>query len=111
MMSAGGSGRSSSAWLRSLLWDRRSTRCIRRPPPAHLRLKNFRSQDEFAAYHVVALRDGPLGDAALFEAARGRWHDVLRRNAPHPVDDGGHLGGRHPAIVLAPISVVLFVAG
>src|SRR5712675_2453712 len=27
---------------------------------------------------LVALGDGPLGDAALFEAARGRWHDIVR---------------------------------
>src|SRR5258706_215581 len=53
----------------------------------------------------VALRDGPLRNAALLESARGRRHDVLRCNAPHPVDDGGHLGGRGPAIAL--VGVVL----
>src|SRR5258705_13457813 len=26
----------------------------------------------------VALRDGPFRNAALFEAARGRWHDIVR---------------------------------
>src|SRR6266404_1365544 len=48
----------------------------------------------------VALRDGALGNAAWLESARGRRHDVLRCNAPHPVDDGGHLGGRWPTIAL-----------
>src|SRR5258705_13674025 len=42
---------------------------------------------------LVALRDGALGNA-LLESARGRRHDVLWCNAPHPVDDGGHLSGR-----------------
>src|SRR5258705_9373407 len=58
----------------------------------------------------VALRDGPLGNAAWLKSARGRRHDVLWCNAPHPVDDGGHLGGRWPAIVLVLVGVV-FLAG
>src|SRR5258706_13561396 len=57
----------------------------------------------------VALRDGPLRNAAWLESARGRRHDVLRRNAPHPVDDGGHLGGRWPAIAL--VGVVFLARG
>src|SRR5260221_10584358 len=58
---------------------------------------------------LVALRDGPLGNAARLESARGRRHDVLRRDAPLPVDDGGHLGGRWPAIAL--VGVVFLARG
>src|SRR5258708_27479780 len=57
----------------------------------------------------VALRDGALGNAALLESARGRRHDVLWCNAPHPVYDGGHLGGRWPAIAL--VGVVFLARG
>src|SRR5258706_266056 len=49
---------------------------------------------------LVALGDGPLRNAAWLERSRGRRHDVLWCNAPHPVDDGGHLGGCWPAIAL-----------
>src|SRR5260370_15470107 len=78
------------------------------------RFARFRRQEwlrrPYRSYCLfVALRDGALRNAALLESARGRRHDVLWCNAPHPVGDGGHLGGRWPAIAL--VGVVLLARG
>src|SRR5258706_40353 len=57
----------------------------------------------------VALRDCPLGDAALLEGVLGRRRDGGGSNALHSPNHGGHLDWCWPAIAL--IGVVFFVAG